>query len=166
VYFSLAFVRVRSGFTVLAYPAIDRSAKVYSGGTPLLRDITNESNINSKPKPSDGAFATRGFGCRCFLRSQPRRRLGLGHPLGRDPLRTDEFCWRSGFNLHPRAGGRPRRAECIRPILPVSIHAPARGATGHVSFEFVGPEARQAHRKASGETVCVATGRVFGGYLC
>ena len=32
---------------------------------------------------------TRGFYRRRFRRSQPRR-LGLGHPLGRDPLRKIE----------------------------------------------------------------------------
>jgi len=104
VYFSLAFVRVRSGFTVLAYPAIDRSAKVYSGGTPLLRDITNESNINSKPNPPMAPSPPEGSVADAFFGASPVVASALGIRSGATP------CGRTNF-----AGD------------PVSIHTPARG---------------------------------------
>jgi len=68
-----------------------RSFAFHSPRPQLLKGPTKES-LSSKPKPSDGDFvAASEVGCRCFLRSQPRRRLGLGHPLGRDPSRTTPF---------------------------------------------------------------------------
>ena len=43
--------------------------------------IQNQNPLGAASPPAEGHR-------RCFLRSQPRRRLGLGHPLGRDPSRT------------------------------------------------------------------------------
>jgi len=55
---------------------------------PPLRDSTKEmlAKQTTKTKPSDSDSHQR-VQCR-FLRSQPRR-IGLGSPLGRDPLRID-----------------------------------------------------------------------------
>ena len=65
-----------------------RSIAFYSPRPPLLRGSTKEILV-SKTKPSDGGHAAeQRVHSRCFLRSQPRRRLGLGYSLGRDPSRT------------------------------------------------------------------------------
>ena len=66
-----------------------RSLALYRPGPPLLKGSTKESmscrirtlwwQLPSRHQRVDG---------RCFLRSQPRRRHGPGHPLGRDPSRT------------------------------------------------------------------------------
>jgi hypothetical protein len=50
------------------------------------------SPVLQKQRPlavSNGSADDKGPCRRCLLRSQPRSRLGLGHPLGRDPWRTN-----------------------------------------------------------------------------
>jgi hypothetical protein len=61
----------------------------YSPRPPLLGSFTKESR-GSKSKALCWRLhrPSRGPNRRCFLRSQPRRRLGLGRPLGRDPSRA------------------------------------------------------------------------------
>jgi hypothetical protein len=62
---------------------------LYSPRPQLLRDFTKErlnSTSTSKAKPSEATSSPPSEGSsRCFLRSQPRRRLGLGYRPRRDP---------------------------------------------------------------------------------